>query len=107
MKPSKNEAAQGVLSCDECGWTLDDFRQTSRMGCPNDYLVFKDYLADVFERLHGQSKHVDWRGDNELEQLNEQLQQAVNREDYEACADLRDKINSLQSELNKDLSSDG
>ena len=107
MKPNKSETTQGVLSCDKCGWTLDDFRQTSRLGCPNDYLVFKDYLADVFERLHGQTKHVDWRNDNQLEQLNGQLQQAVKREDYEACASLRDEINALQSELNKDLSSGG
>jgi protein arginine kinase activator len=107
MKPSKDETAQGVLCCDKCGWTLDDFRQTSRLGCPNDYVVFKDYLADVFERLHGQTKHVDWRNDNELEQLNDKLQQAVKHEDYEACANLRDQINALHSELNKDLSSDG
>jgi protein-arginine kinase activator protein McsA len=35
------------------------------------------------------------------------LQQAVKSEDYEACASLRDQINALQSELNKDLSSGG
>ncbi|MBC8369310.1 MAG: UvrB/UvrC motif-containing protein [Planctomycetes bacterium] len=107
IKPEKHEEAQGILSCEKCGWTLDDFRQTSRLGCPNDYIVFKEYLSDVFERMHGQTKHVDWRTDNQLEQLNEKLQQAVETEDYEACAKLRDQISNLQTELNKDLSSDG
>ncbi|MDP6962584.1 MAG: UvrB/UvrC motif-containing protein [Planctomycetota bacterium] len=107
MSIDKNQVAQDVLSCDQCGWTLNDFRQTSRLGCPNDYLVFKDYLSEAFERLHGKSTHVDWRSDNQLEKLENDLQQAIASEDYEACATLRDKINSLQTEFNNDLSSDG
>ncbi|MFT7517698.1 MAG: protein arginine kinase activator [Myxococcota bacterium] len=107
IKPNKQAPEPNVLCCEKCGWTLDDFRQTSRLGCSNDYIVFKDYLADVFERMHGQTKHVDWRSDNAFEQLNEKLQQAVATEDYEKCADLRDQIETLQSELSKDLSSDG
>ena len=93
--------------CDQCGWTLDDFRQTSRLGCPNGYTVFSEYLNEAFETLHGHTQHVDWREDNEIESLNRKLKAAQDIEDYEACAEIRDHIQVLEKELGKELSSKG
>ncbi|MDP7062581.1 MAG: UvrB/UvrC motif-containing protein [Planctomycetota bacterium] len=89
--------SQEDLSCPDCGWTLRDLRQTSRLGCPNDYEVFADYVGEMLERLHGHEQHVDWREDNLLDQLNAELDTAVNQEDYESAARIRDRIQELES----------
>jgi protein arginine kinase activator len=72
-------------------------RQTSRLGCPNDYEVFADYVGEMLERLHGHSKHVDWREDSLLDQLSAEMEQAILAEDYEAAARLRDQIQKLET----------
>lgn len=88
---------QEDLTCPDCGWTLKDLRQTSRLGCPNDYEVFGDYVGEMLERLHGHEEHVNWREDNLLDQLSAELEQAILKEDYESAAHLRDRIQSLES----------
>ena len=103
----KADNSSALVMCDQCGWTLDDFRQTSRLGCPNDYLVFSEYLNEAFESLHGHTKHIDWREDNEIETLNRKLKAAQDIEDYEACAEIRDRIQFLKKEISKELSPKG
>lgn len=88
---------QEDLACPDCGWTLRDLRQTSRLGCPNDYEVFADHVGEMLERLHGHDRHVDWREDSLLDQLGAEMEQAVLEEDYEAAARLRDRIQKLDS----------
>ena len=85
------------LTCPDCGWTLRDLRQTSRLGCPNDYEVFGDYVGEMLERLHGHAEHVDWREDNLLDQLSAELETAIAKEDYESAARLRDRIQELEN----------
>ena len=96
--PSTQSEAQEDLTCPDCGWTLRDLQQSSRLGCPNDYEVFGDYVGEMLEGLHGHEEHVDWREDNLLDQLAAELDQAVLKEDYESAARLRDRIFELESE---------
>jgi protein arginine kinase activator len=88
---------QEDLTCPDCGWTLRDLRQTSRLGCPNDYEVFGDYVGEMLERLHGHVEHVNWREDNLHDQLSAELEQAILKEDYESAAQLRDRLQELES----------
>lgn len=88
---------QEDLQCPDCGWTLRDLRQTSRLGCPNDYEVFADYVGEMLERLHGHDQHVDWREDSLHDQLSAELDQAILAEDYETAARLRDRIQELEA----------
>ncbi|MDA1113228.1 MAG: UvrB/UvrC motif-containing protein [Planctomycetota bacterium] len=94
IKPDSQEE----LTCPDCGWTLRDLRQTSRLGCPNDYEVFADYVGEMLERLHGHSQHVDWREDSLLDQLSAEMDQAILAEDYEAAARLRDQIQKMEAD---------
>jgi len=90
--------SQEDLTCPDCGWTLRDLRQTSRLGCPNDYEVFADYVGEMLERLHGHSQHVDEREDSLLDQLSAEMDQAILAEDYEAAARFRDQIQNLDAD---------
>jgi len=92
-----NLADQEQPVCPHCGWTLRDLKQTSRLGCPHDYEVFSEYLGDMFERLHGFDSHVDLSEDEQpVDRLQAAMDRAIQEEDYEKAAALRDQLQALQ-----------
>jgi protein arginine kinase activator len=100
-------AADGVR-CPACGSTLRDFRDTGRLGCDQCYAAFDGHLRDLLRRLHGSSQHVGERyempgeagGDSDprsrLLELKAQLRRAVEGENFELAAELRDRIRVLE-----------
>jgi len=95
--------------CPACGATLQDFRESGRLGCPQCYSTFAAPLRTLLRRIHGASRHigepyappVTGAGDavpDDLESLaavralREQLQRAVDAENFELAARLRDEI---------------
>jgi protein arginine kinase activator len=98
-------AADG-LRCASCGATLKDFRESGRLGCAQCYEAFDGHLRDLLRRLHGSSQHVGERyvppgeGDadprHHLLDLKEQLRRAVENENFELAAELRDRIRVLE-----------
>lgn len=100
-------ASTDTRSCGFCGGTLQDFRETGRLGCSHCYDTFDSHLRELLRRIHGSTKHVGEvylaPGDSEsptvtseLSQLREQLQRAVHAENFELAAELRDKIRVLE-----------
>jgi protein arginine kinase activator len=95
-------------SCPECGITWREFRSQGLLGCPNDYHVFKDLLGVLIKRAHeGATQHAGKvptaAGAGEKRQahmlrLRRELTTAVDREDYEAAARLRDEIKALEED---------
>jgi len=96
------------LQCDQCGTTFVEFRNNGLLGCPADYDVFEEALAPLLQRSHGEeaTHHVGktpkGRSDDagnqrrELIRLRRELNEAVEREDYETAASLRDTIKTLE-----------
>ncbi len=91
--------------CPLCGMTFVEFRNTGRLGCPNDYQEFRSELVPLLENIHGEARHVGKtprrlpqtkQTQNELMQLRNRLKQAVTREDYEEAARIRDRIKALE-----------
>jgi len=41
------------LCCPDCGITYAEFRSQGRLGCPHDYEVFAEPLAEVLQKVHG------------------------------------------------------
>jgi len=96
-----------TLRCAACGATLRDFRDTGRLGCAECYLAFGDHLRDLLRRLHGSSQHVGERylvpgvngeanATSQLLELRDQLRRAVENENFELAAELRDQIRVLE-----------
>lgn len=112
---SMGKGAAGALpairddtACSFCGATLKDFREAGRLGCPHCYATFESHLRDLLRRLHGSSRHVgevylppEARAASappepgELGELRDQLRRAVEAEDFELAAELRDRIRVL------------
>ena len=93
--------------CDFCGATLKDFRETGRLGCPHCYETFESHLRDLLRRLHGSSHHVgevyltaEPAGPNlqvrEISDMRKRLKAAIETEDFELAADLRDQLRALE-----------
>jgi protein arginine kinase activator len=96
-------------SCSACGATLDDFRETGRLGCADCYRSFESSLRDLLRRLHGSTRHVGERyaiPGQRLPQeppsgamLREQLRQAIEAERFELAAQLRDQLKASEERL--------
>lgn len=96
-----------TVRCEYCGATLRDFRDTGRLGCARCYQSFEGHLRDLLRRLHGSSQHVGERylppgANGEVDErsalldLREQLRRAVESENFELAAELRDRIRVLE-----------
>jgi protein arginine kinase activator len=97
-------------ACPTCGATLNDFRDSGRLGCGDCYRAFEAPLRDLLRRLHGSSRHLGKRyhppgaeegvdgADRELLRLRDQLDRAVELENFELAAELRDRLRQRQSE---------
>ncbi|MDR0293820.1 MAG: UvrB/UvrC motif-containing protein [Oscillospiraceae bacterium] len=96
--------AQEVPPCPVCGITLSDISQTGRVGCPDCYRHFYGRLAPYIRRVHGPAAHTGRipksAGEHlyqkrRLTELQNALRDAVEKQEYEKCAELRDEINEL------------
>jgi len=97
-----DESAQ----CTFCGLTFKDFRETGRLGCPHCYATFESHLRSLLRRIHGGTAHVGkvylspdpsiGEVEKRLEGLRRRLQRAVDSEDFERAAELRDEIRTFE-----------
>ena len=104
----EKSSGKEVLRCPDCQWDQNLLQQTGRLGCSECYRVFAPMLDGVLKNMHhGLShvgKHPAGQGGalaalhSELTALQKSLQHAVEQEDYETAAVLRDRINELKKQ---------
>ena len=80
--------------CPVCGFSIEDYRRTGHLGCPDCYTVFAKELNPDEE---DETEMCDEAPAVTKARLQKELQQAIAREDYEYSAQLRDQINALQN----------
>lgn len=103
--PDADEPDPASLTCPTCGLKYAGFRADGRLGCPEDYEVFYPVLVPILERIHRGLQHcgkvpraVRRRRDLEaVDELKNQLNEAVAAEDYEEAARLRDRIRGKET----------
>ncbi len=93
-------------TCVRCGGSFQDFRETGRLGCPECYRSFEAPLRELLRRLQGSTHHVGERyaeqgaqpGDGQVRtaELREQLRLAVETENFELAAELRDRLRVME-----------
>ena len=103
-RPTAESASVGP--CAYCGLTLDDFKKTGRLGCSHCYVSFEPHLSGLLRRLHGATQHVgkvylppdptQSEQQERLAGLKRKLDRAVQSEDFERAAQLRDLIRTLE-----------
>lgn len=105
-KTAEDLAELDQRACPQCGITFREFRQQGRLGCPHDYEFFEKELEPLLVNIHGDKRHTGKRPrsgpsgtqrQSDLIRLKREMQEAVEREDYELAARLRDQIRNLES----------
>lgn len=100
-------AGKSTQACEHCGITWAEFRQSGLLGCEHDYECFEQELTPLLERAHeGATHHIGKvpgrRGGDapvhnrvNIAKLRKELASAIEIEDYEQAARLRDQIREV------------
>ena len=110
MEPSVSPVfhGQGLVRCENCGMTYQQFTKAGRFGCSECYRHFSHSLEPLFRRIHGSTRHLGkvpqrtgghLKLKKQLSELKSRLQAAVSREEFEEAARLRDQIRALEERL--------
>ncbi len=94
--------------CESCGMTFEEFRRSGRLGCAHCYSAYRAGLHGLLHRIHGATEHVGKVHlatdrevdaiDRRVETLRSRLERAVEREDFERAAEIRDRIQAFETE---------
>ena len=105
-KPQEAEETP-VKTCPSCGMTYEDFRKVGRLGCAQCYTTFKRSLGSLLKRIHGSPIHLGksparlvrpTASKAELSELRRKLGRAIEKEEFEEAAALRDQIRRLEQQ---------
>jgi protein arginine kinase activator len=99
------EQAVGVeLKCPRCGFSQADFKKSGRLGCPECYRTFAEGLAGLLKTMHKGTRHIGKAPESlrksresadRLKTLQKKLAKAIETEDFELAAQLRDQIKGI------------
>lgn len=103
--PSRSQATR----CPSCGSTYGDITNTGKVGCAKCYTTFISELLPSVKRIHGNTTHCGKRPNMALAEesvanqkedqigiLKTQLNKAVEEQNFELAAELRDKIKEME-----------
>jgi protein arginine kinase activator len=92
------------LKCPRCGFSQADFKKSGRLGCPECYQVFAEGLAGLLKTMHKGTRHTGKTPEalrasrdnaERLKSLNKKLAKAIESEDFESAAKVRDELKDL------------
>ena len=99
------QATSGVeTKCPRCGFSQADFKKSGRLGCPECYKTFAEGLSGLLKTMHKGTRHTGKTPEalrqtretvDRLKSLQKKLAKAIEGEDYEAAATLRDEIKTV------------
>ena len=100
------EKTAEVPACPACGTTFHEVVRTGRVGCARCYEAFYDKLLPAVQRIHGNTIHSGKRPaqlppreedpSRQAEALRRELKKAVEEQEFERAAELRDRIRELE-----------
>ncbi len=114
--PATSSKEDLLLKCPVCGLTFEKFTRQGRFGCGDCYKTFRNRLEPIMRKIHGASMH---RGKTpvispeeeksemtssikEEERLDQELKKAIESEDFERAAEIRDKLKTLREAYSVD-----
>ncbi len=91
--------------CDFCGASFEDISSSGKVGCAKCYEVFFEQLMPSIKRIHGNIKHSGKYASavgeenlikNQIQTLNERMKVAINEQNFEEAAKIRDELKVLK-----------
>jgi len=102
------EGTPEPVRCPQCGFTQTDFKKTGRLGCAACYETFAEGLESLLKAMHKGMRHTGkvpvrlqraLELGSKVETLKADLEKAVQQENYESAAELRDRIRQIEEEI--------
>lgn len=111
----KGHPEENVLTCKKCGSTFAEIAKTGNLGCAECYTTFRRQLLPLIQRIHGTARHKGKSPgssalciqDNShqmvavqkpaLEEKKRLLQKAIEAQEFEQAAVLRDEIKEMEN----------
>lgn len=105
--PARSETTR----CPMCGSTYHDIAKSGQVGCANCYDLFLSELMPSIRRIHGNTTHcgkkplisikenkttIQSEKSDAIDDLKQQLNDAVSEQNFELAAELRDKIKEME-----------
>ncbi len=103
----ERKSVSAAKRCSECGISFAEIVKSGRAGCAHCYTDFYEELSPTIRKIHGNSKHLSnytaaktdqVNAEPTIEELKKELERAVELQNYEQAAVLRDKIKERQAE---------
>ena len=112
-----------TLKCPTCGMAYNDFKKLGKLGCSDCYIAFRKVLLPLLKNIHGSTHHAGTEpvkeaalekeiksppvarqegkikvapSEDRTAELKQRLQKAIQAEEYEQAAVLRDRIRALE-----------
>ncbi|MCX7722982.1 MAG: UvrB/UvrC motif-containing protein [Verrucomicrobiae bacterium] len=94
--------------CPKCGFSQSDFKKSGRLGCADCYTTFAEGLESLLKSMHKGVRHVgkvpmaaQQTHDiaERIKTLQKRLDKAIQEENFELAATLRDEIKQLKEQL--------
>ncbi len=94
------------LACPRCGFTQADFKKAGRLGCPECYNTFAEALEGLLKTMHKGTQHIGKVPESlrhsrdvadRVKSLQKRLSKAIEAEDFEQAALLRDEIKQMNA----------
>ena len=94
------------IKCPRCGFSQADFKKSGRLGCPECYQTFAEGLGGLLKSMHKGTRHIGKAPEtlrksretgDKLKLLQKKLAKAIEEENYEVAATLRDQIKAVSA----------
>jgi len=94
-----------MVKCPACGFTYQDFKKIGRFGCSECYEALKSQIMPLLKRIHGADRHTGKvplmagktaKDTRTLQELKMKMEKAIQAEEFEEAARLRDEIKKLE-----------
>lgn len=105
LSQNKPTVGHPTTTCPLCGSHESDITRSGRVGCAQCYSVFDNLLGQYINRLHGNTSHVGrmpegyeekYKLRSKLDKLKQDMKNAVESQEYERAAEIRDEIRLLE-----------
>ena len=101
-----DEALSPGSHCETCGLAYSEFKELGKLGCSSCYASFSPSLKHLLRRIHGSNQHEGKVPSSQLRlvaerrevrRLKDDLRKAVEEEEFERAAEIRDQLKALES----------
>ena len=92
--------------CPLCNMTKGEFLKNGKPGCASCYTTFASSMMPLLKKIHSTNTHTGKvpgnsgnASENRIDLLKTQLKEAIEKEEYEKAAKLRDEIKEMEGTL--------